>query len=134
MASLQWRPPSLLLSAQGYSSMAWPTSIARELVQAGAAWTSGNDGKARVCARRAVALASEAWLAQQQASLLGAGDAMAHLRRIQQERSFPSSVRQAAERLATAVTKKQTAPFTMDPIGDATTIIEFLIGSSETQP
>lgn len=59
---------------------------------------------------------------------------MAHLRRIQQDVSFPSSVRQAAERLTTTVTKKQTASFTTDPIGDANTVIEFLIGVSETRP
>lgn len=113
--------------------MAWPVSITRELVGAAAAWKSGNDGKARVCARRAVALADEAWLAQQ-ASPSWSGDAMAHLRRIQQEVSFPSSVRQAAERLTTAVTQTHTAPFTTDPIGDANTVIAFLIGGSETQP
>ena len=113
--------------------MAWPVPITRELVGAAAAWKSGNDGKARVCARRAVALADEAWLAQQ-ASPSWSGDAMAHLRRIQQDMSFPLSVRQAAERLTTTVTKKQTAPFTTDPIGDANAVIAFLIGGSETQP
>jgi hypothetical protein len=113
--------------------MAWPISITRELVGAAAAWKSGNDGKARVCARRAVALADEAWLAQQ-ASPSWSGDAMAHLRRIQQDVSFPSSVRQAAERLTTTVTRKHRAPFTTDPIGDANAVIEFLIGASETRP
>lgn len=113
--------------------MAWPVPITRELVGAAAAWKSGNDGKARVCARRAVALADEAWLAQQ-ASPSWSGDAMAHLRRIQQDMSFPLSVRQAAERLTTTVTKKQTAPFTTDPIGDANAVIAFLIGGSETRP
>jgi uncharacterized protein (UPF0147 family) len=113
--------------------MAWPGPITRELVGAAAAWKSGNDGKARVCARRAVALADEAWLAQQ-ASPSWSGDAMAHLRRIQQDMSFPLSVRQAAERLTTTVTKKQTAPFTTDPIGDANAVIAFLIGGSETRP
>ena len=113
--------------------MAWPVSITRELVGAAAAWKSGNDGKARVCARRAVALADEAWLAQQ-TSPPWSGDAMAHLRRIQLEVSFPSSVRQAAERLTTTVTQAHTAPFTTDPIGDANTVIAFLIGGSETRP
>lgn len=113
--------------------MAWPTSIARELVGAAAAWKSGNEGKARVCARRAVALADEAWLAQQ-ASPSWPGDAMAHLRRIQQDVSFPSSVRQAAERLTTTVTQKDAAPFTTDPIGDAHAVIAFLIGENETRP
>jgi uncharacterized protein (UPF0147 family) len=113
--------------------MAWPISITRELVGAAAAWKSGNDGKARVCARRAVALADEAWLARQ-ASSSWSGDAIAHLRRIQQDMSFPSSVRQAAERLTTTVTQKHTAPFTTDPIDDANVVIEFLIGVSETRP
>lgn len=90
--------------------------ITRELAAAAVAWSAGNEGKARVCARRAVALADEVWLAQW-AQPSWRGDAMAHLRRIQQEASFPSSVRQAAERLTTTVTKKQTAPFTTDPIG-----------------
>ena len=36
--------------------------IEQELTAAEAALKAGNDGKARVCARRAVALASEAWL------------------------------------------------------------------------
>jgi len=110
--------------------MAWPTSITRELVGAAVAWKSGNAGKARVCARRAVALADETWL-EQQASPSWAGDAMAHLRRIQQDKSFPSSVRQAAERLTTTVTRQQVAPFTADPIGDAKIIIERLLSTGE---
>lgn len=113
--------------------MAWPISIVRELAGAAAAWKSGNEGKARVCARRAVALADDAWLAQQ-ASPSWSGDALAHLRRIQQDVSFPLSVRQAAERLTTAVTQKHAAPFSADPVGDANTVIECLIGVSETRP
>ena len=38
--------------------------IEQELATAEAARQNGNDGKARVCARRAVALATEAWLAR----------------------------------------------------------------------
>jgi uncharacterized protein (UPF0147 family) len=119
----------------GYAQyvMAQLKLIKLELAAAVAAWNAGNDGKARVCARRAVALADEAWLAQQ-ASPSWSGDAMAHLHRIQQDVSFPSSVRQAAERLTTTVTRKHMAPFTTDPIGDANAVIAFLIGGSETQP
>lgn len=99
--------------------------IEQELAAAQAAWTSGNDGKARVCARRAVALADEAWLAKQSDGSFR-GDAMAHLRRIQQDHLLPVSVRDAAERLSTAVTQKDSAPFSTDPIGDAGIIIGFL--------
>jgi hypothetical protein len=85
----------------------------------------GNEGKARVCARRAVALADEAWLAKQ-ADQTFRGDALAHLRRIQQDLSLPLSIREAAERLSTTVTRKDSAPFTTDPIGDARIIIAYL--------
>jgi hypothetical protein len=99
--------------------------IEQELSAGEAAWQIANDGKARVCARRAVALASEAWLARHSGQA-GRMDAMAHLRRIQADESFPPSIRQAAERLTTTVTRRESAPFTSDPIGDARIIIAYL--------
>ena len=102
--------------------------IKQELAAAEAAWEIGNEGKARVCARRAVALADEAWLAKQSDRPFR-GDAMAHLRRIQQDLSLPLSIRQAAERLGISVTRKDSAPFTTDPIGDARIIIAYLTAS-----
>lgn len=105
--------------------MAQAALIERELAAAEAAWKDANEGKARVCARRAVALATEAWLARLPVRRWG-GDAMEHLRQIQQDASFPLSIRQAAERLSTPVTRQQTAPFTADPIGDARLIIAHL--------
>jgi hypothetical protein len=96
--------------------------IERELAAAEAAWKDDNDGKARVCARRAVARAAEEWL-ERRPTARWHGDAMEHLRQIQQDESFPLSIRQAAERLSTKVTHRQTAPFTTDPISDAKLII-----------
>lgn len=97
----------------------------QELATAEAAWKIGNSGKARGCARRAVALADESWLAKQSDQTFG-GDALAHLQRIQQDLSMPLPIRQAAERLSTTVTRKNSAPFTTDPIGDARIIIAYL--------
>jgi hypothetical protein len=99
--------------------------IEQELAAAEAARQDSNDGKARVCARRAVALAIEAWLAHLPIPRWH-GDAMAHLRQIQQDASFPLPIRQAAERLSTPVTRQHTAPFTTDPIADARLIIAHL--------
>jgi len=99
--------------------------IQQELTAAEAAWKIGNEGKTRVCARRAVAVADETWLAKQSDRPFR-GDAMAHLRRIQQDLSLPLSIREAAERLSTTVTRKDSAPFTTDPIGDARIIIAYL--------
>ncbi len=105
--------------------------IERELASAVSAWNASNEGKARVCARRAVALADEAWL-MRQAQPGWSGDAIAHLHRIQEEPLFPSVVRQAAERLTTTVTRRQTAQFTINPVGDATIIIDCLMPGGRT--
>jgi len=101
------------------------TLIEQELAAAEAARQDSNDGKARVCARRAVTLATEAWLARLSLPRWR-GDAMEHLRKIQQDASFPLPIRQAAERLSTPVTRQHTAPFTTDPIADARLIIAHL--------
>ena len=105
--------------------MAQAALIEQELAAAEAALQAANDGKARVCARRAVALATEVWLARFPVRRWS-GDAMEHLRRIQQDSSFPLPIRRAAERLSTPVPRQQTAPFTADPIGDAKLIIAHL--------
>jgi HEPN domain-containing protein len=99
--------------------------IEQELAAAQAAQQDGNHGKARVCARRAVALATEAWLARLPHPPWH-GDAMEHLRRIQQDASLPLPIRRAAERLSTPVTRQHTDPFTTDPIADARLIIAHL--------
>ena len=103
-----------------------PTAlIEQELAAAQAAQQDSNDGKARVCARRAVAHATEAWLARLPL-LRWRGDAMEHLRQIQQGASFPLPIRQAAERLITSVTRQHAGPFTTDPVADARLIIAHL--------
>lgn len=103
--------------------------MAQELFAAQQAWHAGNEGKARVCARRAVAVAAEAWSAGRGEPPEPA-DAMAHLRRIRQQATFPLSVREAAERLITAVTRRHEAPFTADPISDASVIISHLVAAT----
>ena len=99
--------------------------IEQELAAAEAARQDSNDGKARVCARRAVARAAEAWLAQLHLPRWR-GDAMTQLRQIQQDASFPLPIRQAAERLSTPVTRQHPTPFTTDPVADARLIIAHL--------
>jgi len=63
--------------------------IEQELAAAEAACKIGNEGKARVCARRAVALADDVWLVKQSDQPFR-GDALAHLRRIEEDLSAPS--------------------------------------------
>jgi BarA-like signal transduction histidine kinase len=99
--------------------------IEQEMTAAQAAQQDGNHGKARVCARRAVARATEVWLAQFSVPRRH-GDAMAHLRRIQQDTSFPLSIRHAAERLSTPIARQQAASCTADPVADTRLIITHL--------
>jgi hypothetical protein len=99
--------------------------IEQELAAAEAARQNSNDGKVRVCARRAVALATKAWMARLPLPRWR-GDAMEHLRQIQQDASFPLPIRQAAKRLSTPVTRQHEAPFTTDPVADAKLIIAHL--------
>jgi hypothetical protein len=112
-------------SSEGTRLMTPAAQIEQELAAAETARQDSNDGKARVCARRAVALAAEAWLARLPLPRWR-GDAMEHLRQIQRDASFPSPIRQAAERLSTSVTRQLAAPFTTDPIADARLIIAHL--------
>lgn len=107
-----------------------PALIEQALAAAEVAWKDGNEGKARVCARRAVALVTEAWLAGLP-DPLWRGDAMEHLRQIQRHAALPLPVREAAERLSTAVPRRHAAPFATDPLGDARVIIEYLAANTE---
>ena len=104
--------------------------IEQELAVAEAAWKDANEGRARVCARRAVALAADWWLDRLHVRRWS-GDAMEHLRRIQRDASFPLPIREAAERLSTSVTRRHAAPFSTDPISDARLIIEHLDSQKE---
>ena len=104
--------------------------IEQELAAAEVAWNDVNEGKARVCARRAVALVTETWLAGLP-DVLWRGDAMEHLRQIQRHASLPLPVRQAAERLSTTIPRRHAAPFTIDPLADARVIIKYLAADTE---
>ncbi|GJL58810.1 MAG: hypothetical protein NPIRA03_16670 [Nitrospirales bacterium] len=79
----------------------------------------------RVC-QRTVVLAVEAWLALQSDQHFGR-DALAPLRRIQQDLSMSFPVRQETEGLSTTITMKNSAPLTTAPIDDAQIIIVDLI-------
>ena len=105
--------------------MSWLEKIEQEFAKATEGLKNGNNGLARVCARRAVALASQHW-AEQRNLPAWQGDAIQQLRQIQGETTFPSSVREAAQRLLTKVTEQAQSPMTTDPITDAHIILDYL--------
>ena len=105
--------------------MSWQDSIEQELIKAFVGIQSGNDGLARVCARRAVALAAQHWVEHRHLPSWH-GDAMHQLRQIEGETTFPLPVREAAQRLLTKVTEQAQLPMTTDPITDARIILDHL--------
>jgi hypothetical protein len=94
-------------------------AVEAELAQARAAQQAGNAGQARVCARRAAAMAIRAWSGQ-------SGDALKQLTFLEAASAQPEAVRAAARRLATKVDADHTLPFTEDPLEDARLIMAHL--------
>ncbi len=82
-------------------------------------------GRARVCARRAAALAIRAYYQRRDGPRWG-GDAMQQLARLQADPAAPEPVRQAAARLTTRVDAEHRLPFDADPVEDALTIVRFV--------
>jgi hypothetical protein len=96
--------------------------VARELEGMDAALAAGNDGKARVCARRAAGAAIAYWLQFHPRTGWGI-DAVSRLRGIQEENGLPEEVRAAARRLCTRVNEQFVHPHSSDPGSDARAIV-----------
>ena len=103
--------------------------IEKELATARHADAIGNIGMVRVCARRAAGTAITLWLQRSQRTGWGI-DAMSQLRTLANETSVPQEVNDAAQRLIVKVTDQFAAPSVPDPIKDAATIINHLLGQA----
>jgi len=99
--------------------------IEQELARARQARVEGNEGRARVCARRAAGLAIRAY-DQRREGKQWDGDALTQLKRLQNDRAAPEGVRAAAARLTTKVDFDHRLPFAEDPVEDARGIIAFV--------
>jgi len=98
--------------------------VETELAQAQKAREAGNEGQARVCARRAAGIAIREWYKRRWGSAWQ-GDALKQLQRLQADVLVPENVRAAAQRLTTKVDLDHKLPFEDDPIEDARGIIRF---------
>jgi hypothetical protein len=101
--------------------------IEKEFAVADQALKIGNDGKVRVCARRAAGAAIAYWLQSNPRSGWGL-DAMTRLHHLQLDASLPHNVRDAAVRLTTKITEQFATSFATSPIEDSRIIIAYLIG------
>ncbi len=96
--------------------------IEKELAVAREAVKAGNDGKARVCVRRAAGQAITWYLSKHSKSTWGT-DALTQLKQLKDDPSFSQVCRDAAMRLTTKVSDQFSYQFTTDPLDDAQIII-----------
>jgi hypothetical protein len=101
--------------------------VAAELSDARASRSRGNEGRARVCARRAAGAAIRAAMAGR-ASGPPPSNAYTVLRWYASLADQPPELRAAAARLAARVTPEHVLPHREDPLEDARVIIAALLG------
>ncbi len=101
--------------------------VEREFATARQAAATGNDGMARVCARRAAGAAIAFWLQFNERPGWRV-DAMSRILHLEADTSFPQDVREAALRLTARLTNEFTSPFSSDPVEDSKVIIRHLLG------
>lgn len=106
-----------------------PEDISEELGRGERALAEGNDGMARVCARRAVGKAFV--ISEGSNPPRGAISATEALRIIGESGRFKPATREAARRLVTSVTETKNLPFSVHPIEDARLIISDLLRVEE---
>ncbi len=96
--------------------------IQQEISTARESADAGNEGKARVCARRAAGWAIQ-WFISRNARPDWRTDAMSQLRHLQGDESFPNDVHDAARRLSARISDRFEYSPSADPIDDAIIII-----------
>lgn len=97
-----------------------------ELEQAQRARQQGNEGKARVCARRAAGWAV-GWYVEVNALAEAHTNALEHLKWLGSNAAFPDELREIARRLTTRVDADGRLPYPEDPIVDAQFLITTLL-------
>jgi hypothetical protein len=99
--------------------------IRHEMEHAAASRMGGNEGRARVCARRAAGWAVN-HLRQSNNDAAKPGNAYEALRWLQDQTMIEESVRRAAQRLTTRLTPEHKMPYSEDPLQDAEWVIKHI--------
>lgn len=105
----------------------WKNQINSELSQAEAARASGNEGKARVCARRAAGLAVEEYL-RRQGVRLEPGSAYTNLRYLADMPDISPGMRLVVGHFLEHVTTEHSLPVDADLIAEARWLVPKLLG------
>ena len=104
----------------------WKEELNAEFDQAAAARSKGNEGQARVCARRAAGIAIRQYLLRR-GERVPSPSAYDLLRLIETDSSFPESIRRAAGLLRLRVTEAFTLPVEADLIEEARALCDALL-------
>ena len=100
--------------------------IHKELGDARKARMNANEGRARVCARRAAGWAIAALNKAGEGGSLAEANAYRYLQWFEQQERYPEQLRHAAARLTTRVDKRFALPFAEDPLDDAESIVRWV--------
>lgn len=127
--------PVSRLAISGYNGcmcyeQEWVHKFGSEIANAQAARQAGNEGKARVCARRAAGLVAAEYLHRNQLPLSGPS-AYDHLRRLQSLPGLPIQTAEIVERLLLRVSKDFNLPVQADLIEDTLQLKRILIGEPD---
>ena len=99
--------------------------IEKEFSVARDALAAGNEGKVRVCARRAAGHALSWFLTKYPRTGWG-NDMLSQLHAAKNEPTFPKEIRDAAERLTTKISDRFDYPVSVNPIEDAQGIVHYI--------
>lgn len=106
--------------------MNWKDQLQREFEQAEAARARGNEGRARVCARRAAGIAAREYL-QRIGQPVQTASVLTLLDHLQAQTALPPDLRQAAAYLTLRVTETFSLPVPIDLIAEAKKLCRALL-------
>ena len=96
----------------------WQSEMQAEFERAGQARTRGNEGQARVCARRAAGIAAREYFTRR-GEKIRTPSAYDLLNRLAQDPSLSNELRRSAGYLTLHVTEKFTLPVNVDLVAEA---------------
>ncbi len=106
--------------------------VYKELNDARTSRMQANEGRARVCARRAAGWAIEGLYDAGEAEPLAEANAYRYLQWFAGQEQFPENLRNAANRLTTKVDEDFNLPFEEDPLEDAELIVGWVFAQDDT--
>lgn len=104
----------------------WHQSLNSEFQQAETARAAGNEGRARVCARRAAGIAIREYLSRQGQTVQGASS-YDLITRLMETPGIPSDVREICIHLSMQVSEEFTLPVEVDLVAESRLLCSLLL-------